>query len=216
MLRKLFGMGAVVVLATTAVAVATPGVSGAAAPAAVGSVTCAVTGVGKFSPKLTLPGTVGVTAEKYSFKEVSPTSGGCSGSASVSNSAGSLTPVTILGVKIKGTGFLIPPSGLANACSVFNLADSIGSLTVKYTWSASPPIAPTIVTYTGGTAPVVSGSPLDTITLPATGTAVSGTGSFGASFASNIMLTNIPSVCAAGWGPFPSHTIGVGSSISLP
>jgi len=216
MLRKLFGMGATVVLATTALAVATPGVSGAAAPAAVGSVSCPVTGLGYFSPKLTFPGTTGVTAIKYHFKEASPTSGGCTGSAGVPNSAGSITPVTIFGVKIKGTGFLIPPSGVANSCSAFNLADSIGSLTVKYTWSASPAIAPTTVTYVGGSTPVVSGSPLDTITLPATGTAVTGTGSFGASIASNIMLTNIPSLCTASWGPFPSHTIGVGSTISLP
>ena len=144
MLRKLFGMGAAVVIGTTALAVVAPGVSGAAAPAAIGNVTCKVTGLGTFSPKLTLSGTIGVTAEKYSFKEVSP-AGGCGGTAGIPNSTGSLTPVTILGVTIKGTGFLKPPAGLANACSVFNLADSIGSLKVTYTWSSVPAIAPTVV-----------------------------------------------------------------------
>jgi len=144
MLRKLFGMGAAVVIGTTALAVVAPGVSGAAAPAAIGNVTCKVTGLGTFSPKLTLSGTIGVTAEKYSLKEVSP-AGGCGGTAGIPNSTGSLTPVTILGVTIKGTGFLKPPAGLANACSVFNLADSIGSLKVTYTWSSVPAIAPTIV-----------------------------------------------------------------------
>jgi hypothetical protein len=216
MLRKLVGMGAAVVLGTTLLAAVTPGVGGAAAPPATGTVSCQVTGIGKFSPKLTLPGLTGVTAIKYKFTEVSPTSGGCTGTASVSNSAGALTPVTIIGVKIKGTGYLAPPTGIANSCSVFNLADSIGSLTVHYTWASSPPIAPTIVTYTGGLAPIVSGSPLDTITLPAIGTGVTGTGSFGASVAANTMLTNIPSLCSSGWGPFPTHTIGIGSSISLP
>jgi len=63
---------------------------------------------------------------------------------------------------------------------------------------------------------VVSGGPLDTITLPAIGTAVSGTGSFGASVAPNIMLTNITSTCAAGWGPFSTHAIQSGTIISLP
>ena len=216
MLKKLLGMAAAVVLTTTALTMVTPGVSSAAPAAAVGNVSCPVTGVGRFSPKLTFLGTIGVTAEKYSFKEASPTSGGCTGSAGVPNSAGFVTPVTIFGVKIKGTGFLIPPSGLANACSVFNLADSIGSLTVKYTWSSSPAIASTTVTYTGGSTPIVSGSPMDVMTLPATLTAVSGVGSFGATTALNMMLTNIPSTCSAGWGPFATHSIGLGSVISLP
>jgi hypothetical protein len=79
-----------------------------------------------------------------------------------------------------------------------------------------PAIAPTVVTYTGGVTLVVSGSPLDTITLPASDTAVSGTGSFGASFVSNVVLTNIASTCAAGWGPLLTYAIKVGSTISLP
>ena len=138
------------------------------------------------------------------------------GKRGIPNSAGTLVPVTIFGVEIKGTGLLVPPTGVADSYSVLSLADSIDSLPVKDTWSAWPPIAPTTVTHSDGTAPVVSGAPMDTITLPTTGPAVSGNGSFGASFAANIMLTNIPWLCTAGWGPFLTHTVGLGSTISLP
>ncbi len=216
MIRKLLGISAAVVISTAALTAVDAGVSGAAAPPATGSVSCNVTGIGKFSPKLTLLGNA--TAVKFRFKEATPTSGGCTGSVSVPNSAGFLSPVTVTGVKVKGLGYLVPTGpGNANACSVFTASDTIGSITVKYIWAATPAIAPTVVTYNGGSGPIVSGTPLDTITLPATGTTVTGTGSFGPTFtALNTMLTNIPATCGSGWGPFPSFNIGLGSTISLP
>jgi hypothetical protein len=74
-----------------------------------------------------------VTAEKYSIKEALPTSVGRIRSAAIPNSAGSLTTVSIFGAKIKGTDFLVPPTGEAKPCPVFNLADSIDWSTVKCT-----------------------------------------------------------------------------------
>jgi hypothetical protein len=193
------------------------GVSGAAAQPALGNVACNVTGTGKFAPKLTLTG-VATTTVKFKFKEVSPTSGGCTGSVSVPNSAGSLSPVTVHGVTVKGVGSLKPTGpGNANACSVFTGSDTIGTIVVKYVWSATPAIAPSVVTYTNGVTPIVSGTPFDTIALQAAGATVTGTGSFAPPAAApNTMLTNIAATCGAGWGPYPGFTIGLGSTIALP
>jgi hypothetical protein len=134
------------------------------------------------------------------------------------NSAGTLGPVTIHGVRIKGVGYLQPLGpGNANACPVFSSSDSIGSLTVKYVWSATPAIAPSIVTYTTGVAPIVIGGLTDTIALQSAGATMTGSGSFAPpATAPNTMLTNIAGACGSGWGPYAGFTIGVGSSIALP
>ncbi len=182
MIRKLVGMAAAFALAATVFAVVEPGVSSAAPlPSASGTVGCKIVGSGKFAPKLTLAGNA--TAVKIHFSATSnPTSGplGCGGSATIPNSAGTLSPVNVTGVTITGAGYLVPLGpGNANKCSVFTASDTIGVIKVKYVWTAVPAIAPTVLTFTGGTAPIVSGSPFDTITLPApSGTSIVGTGSF--------------------------------------
>jgi hypothetical protein len=222
MIRKLSASSAAVIVAATLFTLFDAGVSGAMpAQAATGTVTCQIHGKGKFSPKLTLAG-VATTAVKIKFHGVSGNSmglPGCSAVASVTNTAGTTTPVTITNVKVKGSGFIQPTSaGNANACSVFTSSDSVGVVKVKFIWTSSPPIAPTTLTFTGGTAPIVSGSPMDTITFPApAGTTTTGTGSFTPPVTPLVSLaTNIVSTCGPGWGPYPSFTFGTGSTISLP
>ena len=187
MTRKLLGISAVVVLASTTFALADPGVSGAAAPSATGSVGCKITGSGKFSPKLTLAGSSTVVKIKFT----ATSTGGCGAQATIPGAT----------VSISGSRYLtslLP--GNANSCANFTSANTIGVVKVKFTWASVPAIAPTIVTYTGGTAPIVSGSPLDAIRFPApAGTGVVGTGSFTPSVSPVVNLaTNIVSTCGAG------------------
>jgi hypothetical protein len=210
MLRRLLGLSAVLVLASTAFALVDPGVSGAATPVATGTVGCKITGSGKFGPKLTLAGST--TTVKIKFTATS--TGGCGAQARI---PGAL--VTISGVSIQGKGTLTSLApGNANSCANFTAADTVGVVKVKFTWASVPTIAPTVVTYTGGTAPIVSGTPLDTIRFPApTGTTFVGTGSFTPSVNPVVNLaTNIASTCGAGWGPYPAFTITPGSYITLP
>ena len=210
MLRKLLGMSAVLVLASTAFALAEPGVSGAAPPPASGTVGCKITGKGSFAPKLTLAGSH--TTVKIKFTATA--TGGCGAQAGAGGAVVNITGVTITG---KGVLTSLAP-GNANSCVNFTTADTIGTVKVKYSWVSTPAIAPTVVTYTGGTAPIVSGSPVDTIRFPApTGTTVAGTGSFTPSVNPVVNLaTNIASTCGAGWGPYPAFTITSGSYITLP
>lgn len=213
MKRKLLGIGAVFILTITTVTVVGEGVSGAALPSATGSVFCNISGAGGFGPKLTAAG-VATTAVKFHFLGASPTSGGCTASAGVPNSAGFISPVTINSVKVKGTGYL---SGVlnANSCAVFSTVDAAGVVKVKFTWGAVPAIAPTFITYTAG-GPVVSGSPTDTITLPS-GATMTATGSFSTPGTGTVtLLTNIISACSSTWGPYPTFTFNPSSSISLP
>ncbi len=117
------------------------------------------------------------------------------------------------------TGSLVPLSlASPNKCSVFKGSDTIGAIKVKYVWASVPAIAPTVVTFTGGTTHIVAGAPFDKIVLPAaTGTTEVGTGSFTPSVHPLVGLkTNIASACVAGWGPYPTFTFGVGSVIALP
>jgi hypothetical protein len=210
MYRKLLGMSAVLVLASTGFALAEPGVSGAAVPSATGTVGCKISGSGKFAPKLTLPGTT--TTVKIKFTATA--TGGCGAQARI---PGAL--VSITGVTIKGAGTLTSLApGNANSCPNFTSADTIGVVKVRFNWVSVPAIAPTIVTYTGGTAPIVSGTPVDTIRFPApSGTTFVGTGSFTPSVNPVVNLaTNIASTCGAGWGPYPAFTITAGSYITLP
>ena len=215
---RLIGMtGVALALLVSLSAVVGEGVGSAAPPpSATGSVACKITGTGNFSPKLTFAG-VSTTAVKFKFNAASPTSGGCGGAAGIPNSAGSLTPVTITAVTVRAIGYLTGPAN-ANSCSVFSSTDTIGVIKVKYIWAAAPPIAPTIVTYTGGTSAIVSGAITDTISLPAVGTVLTGSGSFNPPTAAPIsLLTNIVSPpCLSGGGPYPNFTINVGSTIALP
>jgi hypothetical protein len=213
MKRKLLGIGAVFVLVMTTVTVVGEGVSGAAPPSATGSVSCKISGSGKFGPKLTAAG-IATNAVKFNFTGASPTSGGCTSSAGVPNSAGFLTPVTINSVTVKGVGYLTGPLN-ANSCAVFSTADAVGVVKVRFIWGASPAIAQTIITYSAGL-PLVSGSPNDTITLPS-GATMTATGSFSTPGTGTVtLLTNIVSACSSTWGPYPTFTFNPSSSISLP
>jgi hypothetical protein len=214
MKRKLLGVTAVFVLMMTTVTVVGEGISGATPlPKAVGSVSCGVTGTGGFGPKLTAAG-IPITPVKFRFSVASPTSGGCSGSAGIPNSAGTLTPVSIFAVSVKGVGYLSGPIN-ANSCAQFTTADTVGVVKVKFTWVSSPAIAPTVITYTAG-GPVVSGGPFDTITLPS-GATMTATGSFATPGTGTVsLLSNIVATCSATWGPYPTFIAGIGSSIALP
>lgn len=216
MKRRLTAVSAVLVVSASLLGVFGSGVAGALAPAATGSVVCSVSGKGTFTPTLTLAGSA--TPLHIAFGATA--TGGCFSAAQAPNSAGLLTPVTITGVSITGIGTMVPLSTglLANKCAVFKGSDTIGVIKVHYSWISVPAIAPTTVTYTGGTAHIVSGSPLDNIVLPATsGTTWAGTGSFTPSVHPLVGLrTNVSSTCAAGWGPYPTFLINPGSLIALP
>jgi hypothetical protein len=213
MQRRLLGIGIAFALLLPTVTVLGEGVSGAAAPSATGTVSCTITGAGKFGPKLTATG-VNTTGVKFRFLGASASSGGCTSTAAVPNSAGALTPVTINTVRVKGVGYLSGPAN-ANSCAVFSAADTVGVVKVKFFWGAVPAIAPTVITYSGG-APLVSGSPTDVITLPS-GATMTATGSFATPGTGTVtLLTNIVSACSSTWGPYPTFTFGTGSTIALP
>jgi len=211
-MRRMLGIGAVFILAMTTVTIVGEGVSGAALPSATGAVSCKISGTGGFSPKLTPTGSA-TTAVKFRFVGASP-AGGCSGTAGIPNSAGSLTPVTINSVVVKGMGFLSGPAN-ANSCAVFSTFDGAGVVKVRFIWGAAPAIAPTIITYTAG-GPLVSGSPTDAITLPS-GATMTATGSFSTPGTGTVtLLTNIVAACSATWGPYPTFTFNPGSTVVLP
>jgi len=213
MYRKLLGIGAAFALLMTTVTIVGEGVSAAVPPGAHGSVSCHFAGVGRFGPKLTPAGNP-VTAVKFLFHGASPSSGPCTSSAVVPNTGGTLTPVAIHGVVVKGAGYLAGPAN-ANSCAVFSTTDAVGIVKVKLVWVATPAIAPTVITYSAG-GPVVSGSPTDVITLPS-GATMTATGSFSIPGTGTVtLLTNIVSACSASWGPYPSFTFGIGSSVALP
>lgn len=192
MIRRLIGVLATLILVLTTLALVDPGVSGAAGPPATGSVGCKISGTGNFGPKRTLAGSS--TTVKIHFNDTA--TGGCGASAAIPGAV-----VTITGVTIVGSGYLtslVP--GNANSCPNYTSADTIGVVKVKFVWASFPAIAPTVVTYTGGTAGIVSGSPLDTIRFPApSGTVAVGSGSFTPSVNPIVNLAiNIVSTCGAG------------------
>ncbi|HVC71336.1 MAG TPA: hypothetical protein VNC61_13860 [Acidimicrobiales bacterium] len=213
MIMNKVGAVALPVLLALGVVVVTGGTAVAMPPQGYGSMTCAVTGVGKFSPKLTAAGSP-VTAVKTIFKGVS-VSGSCTGTAGIPNTAGTLTPVTISGAKFKGAGYYSGPAN-ANSCPVFSSTDSVGAIKIVVNWIASPSIAKSVVTLSSPGSPVVSGSPTDTITLPS-GATVAATGSFSSPPPTFLlsMVTNIVSACSTTWGPYPGYTFGTGSSLSI-
>jgi len=216
MKRKLLALCAVAVLSAAIFAVVDTGVAGAASPAATGTIGCKITGAGTFSPKLTIPGSS--TGVKINFKA----KGGCSGNVKAPNSAGALGPVTVSSVAISGTGYFKKQgAGFANKCSNFQSSDKIGVITVTYNWTSVPAIAPTTVTFTGGTAsivsPIIPASLFDKIKLPGpAGTLKVTTGSFAPAVAPVVVLdTNVKKTCSAGWS-YPAFTVVPGSYITLP
>lgn len=201
MTRKLLGSIALVGLLATGLSTAVgTSVAGATKPPAVGTVGCKVTGTGKFSPKLTLAGSAG--GVKFSFKLKSSD---CSASATAGG-----VPVSITGVKVTASGFWNLPSGGPGSSCASLTADLLGTVKAKYVWTASPAIAPTTVTTSGGVPWIPSGTLFDFV-LPSGATITSSTGSF-APVSSQVMnlQTNIASACAAGWGPYHTFTISGG------
>ncbi len=216
MKRKLLAVSAVAVLSATIFGVANTGVAGAASPAATGTIGCKITGAGTFSPTLTMAGSS--NGVKIYFKA----KGGCSGNVKAPNSAGALGPVTVSSVTITGTGYFKKAgAGFGNKCSNFQSSDKIGVITVKYAWTSVPAIAPTTVTFTGGTAsivsPIIATSLFDKIKLPGpAGTTKVTTGSFAPAVAPVVVLdTNVKKTCSAGWS-YPAFSVVPGSYITLP
>ena len=213
MLRKVLAVTTTVVLPCALWAVLDSGVAGATPRPAQGTVSCSISGTGRFAPKLTLSGSSLTLGMRFSGS-----GSGCTSSATTSTISGVPTPVTISAVTVHALGTLVPLStGLANACSTFDSFDTIGLIKVRYNWTSVPAIAPTVVTYSGGTTNIVSGLVTDDLNLPATGTVVTGTGSFAPPATAPLTLaTNVPAPCIAGWGPYRGFTFGVGSTFSLP
>jgi hypothetical protein len=189
-----------------------PGVAWAA-PMASGTVTCpVVSGAGTLSPGLTAAGSPGGVKITFHAKLGPVPTAGCSSSAVLPSGL----PVTIKGGKLTGSGFFNgpPSSGIGSSCANFDGPDVVGTIKAKVAWAASHAIAPSKVVYTGGT-PAVSGSPTDTIQLPATGTTTTKSGSFTTPPLPNTikLVTNIPSTCTSG-PPITTFTI-TGGSVSL-
>lgn len=178
-----------------------------AAPVASGSVTCSIAGSGRFAPALvaTASHTGAFEGVKYSGK-----TGTCTSSAGAGGRV-----VTIRGANFKAVGKLKDPSSLvaAKSCVSFTNADEIQVLKVKITWVSAPAIAPTVVTYTVGSAPWVSNNAgSDRLNQPATATTVI-TGSFATSANALINLdSNILNTCSSTWGPYPGFSFGTVSS----
>jgi hypothetical protein len=207
--RKPIGLlGALTLIVTLAGALAIPSSVGAAARlgdkfapsviTAAGNVSCKkVTGNATFSPKLTFLGTPG--GDKFQLKVASKK---CSGTVT-----GGGAVINVSGATLTVTGFWNP----TNSCTGLT-ADTLGTLTWKFTWISSPAIAPTTVTTTGGTPWVVSG-PVYKFNFPVGGGTITGSGG---SFAPVSPLTAsfrtaIASPCSTGWGPYPTTTITAGN-----
>jgi hypothetical protein len=194
---------------------AAPGVAWAA-PVATGTATCPIiSGSGTLHPGLTAAGSPG--GVKITFKAtLGPVPvAGCSSTAVLATGL----PVSITGGTLKGSGSFNGPPGIlpisGNSCASFDGPDILSTIKAKVHWNAAPAIAPSKVTYTGGT-PAVSGAPTDTISLPAPGTSTVKAGSLATPpLPDSIKLvTNIPSVCAPTAPPVKTFTI-TGGSVSL-
>jgi hypothetical protein len=184
-----------------------------AAPVASGTATCPVqSGSGTLSPGLTAAGQPGGVKITFKAKLGPSSTAGCSGSATLPSGL----PVVINKGTLTGSGFFNGPgSASGNSCVNFDGPDILGTIKATVHWVASHPIAPSHVSYTGGT-PAVSGSPTDTISLPATGTTTAKTGSLALPPLpdSITLVTNIPSTCLASSPPFTHFTI-TGGVVSL-
>src|SRR5271165_4768187 len=167
MVRRILGPSAAVVLLVALFTVADAGVGGASKAIGTGSGTCrGLTGTGKVHGALSenaQPGT-----QRYEAVYVNAASSDCTFDATVGSSS---TPVTITGVSVRAKAYVINPgSGALASCADFNSVEVLKELVVHLTWTASPPIAPSVVTLGGpATAPFVSGGPDDTFALTGPG-----------------------------------------------
>ncbi len=190
----------ILVLAVTVVTVLMGATtSWAGPPDAHGKVGCKVTGSGTFSPKLTHAGSPG--GVKYTFKA---TSKDCSSAARLVSGQ----PVQITGVTIQANGFWNPTVGPTGSSCASLPNDKVGSLTMTFTWTSVPAVAPTNVTITGGKPWVATGTVFD-YKFPHLGGVI---GASGGSFApptalSYTWFTNIVNPCTPTWGPYPTFVI---------
>ena len=125
----------------------------AASPPAAGTLVCSLptSGNGTFSPTLTLSGSSATVSTTLNA------TGPCVGHGTTHNAAGHLVPLTITGVSMNGSGTIKRiGSGSANRCSAFQAHDTLGTIKVTYNWTSVPAIAPTVVTFTGGSVSIVS------------------------------------------------------------
>jgi hypothetical protein len=201
------------VLATVGTAVIQMSVTGvaSAAPVASGTVSCSIAGSGKFVPPLVAVASHTGAIDKTTF------SGKTASCTSQAGAAGRV--VTIRGANFKGAGKLKDPTALvaAKSCTSFTNADEIQVLKVKINWVSTPAIAPTVVTYTAGTAPWVSNNAgSDRLNMPASATTTI-TGSFATATHALINLdSNIVNTCSSTWGPYPIFSFGtVSSALSI-
>jgi len=160
-------------------------------PPAEGSVSCPISsGTLKLTPQSGSPGTLGVTL-RAKIHPPSP----CMGSPTLANG----DSVTVTGASLKGHGTATSSPTSDDTCD-------LGTVTVTLRWKSSPKIAPTMLTFQGGT-----WSPPGPPILPASGgTLESDTGSFGGSGASATITpkSEYPPNPCAGTKPITIHITG--------
>jgi hypothetical protein len=205
-INRVVATAVLAVAGTVMVEVGAVGVA-SAAPVASGTVSCSIAGNGKFGPPLVAvaSGTGAIEKVKFSGKTAS-----CSSSAGAGGRV-----ITINGANFKAAGKLKDPTTAvaAKSCNSFTNADQIQVIKVKINWIASPPIAPTVVKYTLGTAPWVSNNAgSDRLKMPSTATTTI-TGSFATATSALMNLdSNIVNACGTTWGPYPTFNFGTVSS----
>jgi hypothetical protein len=206
--QKLFKTGVAAVTVALTVAVGAQGAL-AVPPPATGTVTCSIMGNGGFGPALKVVGTSSTVKIHFVAKST-----GCTSSALVGSAI-----VNITNAVVKGQGFLTDLSGsFANQCSNFVATDTIGSLNAKVKWISSPTIAKTQLAYPAGTAPIVTNN-AGNVQINLVGpppAAVTGSFSTTPGPAAITLVTNIPFICGATWGPYSNFSILSGSSIFIP
>jgi hypothetical protein len=199
MRRKSLGILVLAVSVVTVTMGATT--SWAGPPPATGTVGCKVIGAGVFHPMLTLAGSAGGVKYSYTAK-----SNDCSANAHV----GAAT-VNITGVTIQANGYWNPTVGPSGSKCATLPTDKVGALSMTFTWTSVPAIAPTVLTTKLGEPWRPTGAILD-YKFPRIGgfVAPGSVGSFtppGAGGFTYTFTTNIVNPCGAGWGPYPNFTI---------
>ena len=177
--------------------------------AANGTVSCTNGGgSGKFMPPLVATGSGSTVKIKFAGKM-----------QCTSTFTPGTVPFTVQAANFKGKGILVDPSTLvaANGCPSFTNSDLIQAIKVKIAWpGSSPAIAPTVVTYTAGSIPLVSNNAgSDRLSMPS-GATITISGSFATDLNALVILdTLIPNTCSSAWGPFPTFTFGTTSVIKI-
>ena len=164
-------------------------------PSAEGSESCGISsGTLKLTPQSGSPGTMGVA-----LTAVYPPNP-CAGTAHLSGGGS----VTISGLALKG-------QGTATASPTGDICD-LGTITVTLSWKSGPKVAPTMLSYQGGT-----WSPPGPPNLPASGgSLMSDTGSFSGGAATFSPKSVWPPNPCAGTKPITVHITGGTLAIGPP